>query len=294
VKNLREVSPTLYFNVPRGFDMLLPYLEADRALRDGFFRELDLVFYAAAALPQSLWERLERIGDGVTMVSAWGATETSPLITQVHFPIPRAGVIGLPAPGCVLRLVRHDDKLEMRVKGPNVTPGYWEPGGRVRPLSVDDDGFYATGDAGRLEDPSAPEKGVVFDGRTAENFKLSTGTWVSAGELRLGVIAACAPHLSDAVVCGHDKDFVALLLFVKDPAAVDRATMRAALAAWNAGHPASSSCVARALVMVEPPSIDAGEITDKGYINQRAVITRRAELVARLYASEPDGDVVCP
>jgi feruloyl-CoA synthase len=292
VKNLREVSPTLYFNVPRGFDMLLPFLESDHALRESFFRELDLVFYAAAALPQSLWERLARIGAGVTMASAWGATETSPLVTQVHFPIPRAGVIGLPAAGCVLRLVRQDDKLEMRVKGPNVTPGYWEPGGRVRPLPVDDDGFYATGDAGRLEDPRAPEKGVVFDGRTAENFKLSTGTWVCAGEVRIGVIAACAPQVSDAVVCGHDRDFVSLLLFVKDAAAVDRAILRASLAAWNDGHPASSTRIARALVMSEPPSIDAGEITDKGYINQRAVLTRRAALVERLYATEPDADVV--
>ncbi len=201
VANLRDVSPTMYFNVPRGFDMLLPFLESDDALRDTFFRELDLLFYAAASLPQSTWKRLERVaerarGERALMVSAWGATETSPLITQVHWPIARAGVIGLPAPGCELKLLPSGDKLEMRVRGPNVTPGYWQRGGGVAPTSLDDDGFLSTGDAGRFADVSSPSAGIVFDGRTAQNFKLTSATWVSVGELRVRAIAPRALRTS--------------------------------------------------------------------------------------------------
>jgi feruloyl-CoA synthase len=313
VANLRDVSPTLYFNVPRGFDMLLPHLEADAGLRASFFRDLDLVFYAAAALPQHLWARLEAVslvarGTKVTMVSAWGSTETSPLATSVHFPIPRAGVIGLPPPGCALKLARAGetgDKLEMRVRGPNVTPGYWEPGGGVRAVTLDADGFLPTGDAGRLEDPADPAKGVVFNGRIAENFKLSSGTWVSVGDLRAAVLTALAAadaRVADVVVAGHDRDALALLLVPGAPgatpdarsAAALSAAIASALAAHNASCPASSTTIARALLMTEPLSIDAGEITDKGYINARAVLERRAALVDRLYADSPGDDVITP
>jgi feruloyl-CoA synthase len=321
VRNLKDVSPTLYFNVPRGFDMLATALETDGALAERFFADLDLLFYAAAALPQSTWTRLEeasrrvrgarrgrgrgrgRDGETVTMVSAWGATETAPLVTQVHFPIDRAGVIGLPAPGSELAFVPSGRKLEMRVRGPCVSPGAWRPGGGIEPIARDERGFYPTGDAGRLEDDAAPERGVVFDGRIAENFKLASGTWVHVGELRIAAVAACAPLVADAVVAGHDRDEVGLLVFPGAGAVAGalREELRARLAAFNASRPGTSTRVARALVMTEPPSIDAGEITDKGYINQRAVLDRRAELVERLYGpvnvqgdadADADADVI--
>ncbi len=310
VANLKSIAPTLYFNVPRGFDVLLPYLEQDAGLRDRFFSRLDLIFYAGAALPQSLWTRLEALsvaarGVRVPMVSAWGSTETAPMVTTVHFPIERAGVIGLPAPGSAVKLVPNGAKQELRVTGPNVTPGYWR-----RPdltaQAFDADGWYCIGDAGRLEDPARPERGIVFDGRVAEDFKLLSGTWVHAGVLRVTAIAAGAPVIQDAVVTGHDREEVGLLVFPNlvgcktlcpeagdDAAALlrcaaVRARLREGFAAYNAEHGASSRRIARLLLMSEPPDIDANEITDKGYINQGAVLERRADLVARLYAAGAD------
>ncbi len=314
VASLREVSPTIYFNVPRGFDALLPFLESEEELRERFFAQLDAIFYAGAALPQSLWERLEALaiaarGERVLMLSAWGSTETAPMATTVYFPIERAGVIGLPAPGCEIKLAPSGDKLEMRVRGPNVTPGYWnalesEP---LSPLELDEDGFLPMGDAGRLADPKHPEEGLVFDGRTAESFKLSSGTWVHVGQLRVAAIAAAAPVIQDAVVTGHDGREIGLLIFPslagcrslcsEIPAdelgemsidqLVERNEVRerlvAGLRAYNREHPQSSARIARVAFLTEPPSIDDGEITDKGYINQRAVLTRRAEHVGRLH-----------
>jgi feruloyl-CoA synthase len=301
VAALRSIAPTMYFNVPRGFDALLPFLEADEELSATFFSDLDLLFYAAAALPQSTWDRLENLAarvrsGGVPFVSAWGSTETSPLITSVHFPIPRAGVIGLPAPGCEVLLVPEGDKLGMRVKGPNITPGAWIKGGAIRPLVVDEEGYLDTGDAGKLADPSDPSKGIVFDGRTAENFKLSSGTWVSVGELRIRLVSACAPLVQDAVIAGHDRDEVTALLFPTQQGATTegRASILSALRAFNMAHPASSTRIKRALLLAELPSIDRGEITDKGYINQRAVLTHRSAEVARLYAEPPAADILCP
>ncbi|GAC1535845.1 MAG: feruloyl-CoA synthase [Polyangiales bacterium] len=287
VENLRLVSPTLAFNVPRGFDALLPHLEDDEALRTAFFRELDLLFYAAAALPPTTWKRLENVsirarGVKVPKVSAWGSTETSPMVTTVHFPIDRAGVIGLPAPGCVLKLAPVEaGKLELRVRGPNVTPGHWRAGGGVTPIALDDEGFLPMGDAGRLEDERTPSKGVVFEGRTAENFKLSSGTWVSVGVLLVPNVAACA------ALAGRDAPLVELL---QAPAV--RAGIAEALAAPGRAHEASSTRVARARWLVEPLSIDAGEITDKGYVNQGAVLARRAAEVARLQADPPPAETI--
>ena len=215
-----------------------------------------------------------------------------------HFPIARAGVIGLPAPGTTLKLVPEGDKLEMRVRGPNVTPGYWETGGGVRPVALDADGFLPTGDAARLEDPSRPERGVVFDGRVAENFKLSSGTWVSVGQLRVALVGACAPLVQDAVLCGHDRDFLSALFFIDATSTQAlsphdlRARLRDTLRAHNAANGASSTRIVRALLLASPPSIDGGEITDKGYVNQRAVLTRRAGDVARLYATVLDEEIV--
>src|SRR3954462_14812747 len=199
VRNLTEIAPTIYFNVPAGYGALLPFLERDAELRSRFFERLDLIFYAAAALPQDLWSRLEAVsqmarGEPVMMTSSWGLTETSPLATAAHFPIDRAGVIGVPVPGVEIKLAPVDDKLEMRVKGPNVTPGYLGRDDLTR-AAFDEDGFYRTGDARRLEDPDDPNQGLVFDGRVVEDFKLTTGTWVSVGNLRVAVLAAASPLL---------------------------------------------------------------------------------------------------
>ena len=287
--NLRDVPSTLYFNVPRGFDMLAGALETDDALRDTFFRELDIVFYAAAALSPATWTRLaaiaKRAGKQPAMVSAWGSTETSPLVTQVHWPIDRAGVIGLPAPGLELAFAPSGDKLEMRVRGASVTPGYWIAGGGIEPAPRDELGFYPMGDAGKLANEAAPEQGVVFDGRTAENFKLTSGTWVHVGELRIALVAACSPFVADAVITGHDRDEVGALVFAAPGHTIDERALAEGLARCNAGR-GSAARIARARVLREPPSIDHGEITDKGYINQRAVLARRADEVAALYAGD--------
>jgi len=292
VRNLKEIAPSLYFNVPRGYDLLLPHLERDAELRRSFFRELEVVFYAAAALPQNLWDRLLRLanaekrGGDFAMLSAWGSTETSPLATSVHFAMDRPGVIGLPVAGCELKLAPFGGKLEVRVRGPNVTPGYYR-----RPdltsASFDEEGFYRIGDAVKLADPREPAKGIVFDGRVAEDFKLSTGTWVNVGMVRVKLIAAADPIVQDAVITGHDRAKVGALVFLS-AAAKDlkpdeiRSKLSQALARLTA-EGGSSMHPVRLLVLTEPPSIDANEITDKGYMNQRAVLERRAALVERLY-----------
>ncbi len=297
VRNLREISPTLYFNVPRGFDLLLPFLETDAELRRSFFRNLDVVFYAGAALPQNLWERLEALavaenGGRLSMLSAWGSTETSPMAACVHYHIERAGVVGNPGPGTELKLVPSGGKLEVRVRGPNVTPGYY---GRddLTKAAFDDEGFYKIGDAMKFADDQDPAKGITFDGRVAEDFKLMSGTWVHVGAVRVKLIAACDPLVQDAVITGHDREEMGALVFVNPAAAIAlgldaasvRARLQAALQKLHAESTGSSTAPARMLVLDEPPSIDANEITDKGYINQRAVLERRAAFVEKLYSS---------
>jgi feruloyl-CoA synthase len=313
VRNLTEIPPTIYFNVPAGYAALLPYLERDEAFARSFFARLRLIFYAGAALPQDLWERLEAVsvrvtGERVPMSSSWGTTETAPLATAAHFLLDRAGNIGLPVPGVEMKLVPSGDKLEIRVRGPNITPGYWK-----RPdltaAAFDAEGFYKPGDAVRVADPDDETKGVLFDGRLAEDFKLTTGTWVHVGSLRVGVLAACSPVLQDAIVAGADRDFVALLCWLNAagcqkliegaPAALPdlarhpavRAHVRRSLGLWNAAHPGSSERIARVLLLPDAPSIDANEITDKGYINQRLALERRAADAARLFG-QPDQDVI--
>jgi feruloyl-CoA synthase len=294
VKNLTEVAPTLYFNVPRGFDLLVPFLEKDARLRRNFFSRLDVIFYAAAALPQNLWDRLKRLSreenKNPAMLSAWGSTETSPLATSVHFPMERPGVIGLPVAGCELKLVPAAGKLEVRVRGENVTPGYYR-----RPdltaAAFDEEGFYRIGDAVKLADAADPAKGIVFDGRVAEDFKLSTGTWVHVGAVRVKLIAAGDPLIQDAVITGHDRDEIGALVFLSPAAkslAAEQIKTRLEETLKSFSGEASSMRPARLMVMSEPPSIDANEITDKGYMNQRAVLERRGDLVQRLYsAREP-------
>jgi feruloyl-CoA synthase len=298
-QNLKEVAPNMYFNVPRGFDLLLPFLERDAELRRNFFKDLDVLFYAAAALPQNLWQRIEQLavqekGGKLAMLSAWGSTETSPLATQVHFHIARAGVIGLPVAGCELKLVPNAGKLEVRVKGPHVTPGYYRREDLTRE-AFDEEGYYRIGDAVKLAEPDDPAKGIVFDGRVAEDFKLASGTWVHVGALRVKLIAAGDPIIQDAVITGHDRNEIGALVFLNPAAAKDlapegvRARLGEALRKLAAEAGAGSSThPARLLAMSEPPSIDANEITDKGYINQRAVLERRAALVERLYAGAED------
>jgi feruloyl-CoA synthase len=313
VRNLREVSPTIFFNVPAGYAALLPFLERDEALARSFFAKLRLIFYAGAALPQDLWERLEAVslkatGERVPMTSSWGMTETSPLATAAHFIIERAGAIGVPVPGVELKLVPAGGKLEVRVRGPNVTPGYWK-----RPdltaAAFDEDGFYKPGDAVRFAELSEPARGVMFDGRLAEDFKLGTGTWVHVGGLRVGALAAASPALQDAIIAGENRAFVGLLAWLnaagcqkligreaplaelaRDPAV--RAHVAAAIAKWNAAHPGSSERIARVLLLPDAPSIDGNEITDKGYINQRLALERRKADVERLFAAQPATDVI--
>jgi feruloyl-CoA synthase len=295
-RNLREVAPTMYFNVPRGYDLLLPLLETDAELRRNFFKDLEVLFYAAAALPLNLWQRIEKLaraetGGKLAMLSAWGSTETAPLATSVHFLMERPGVIGLPVAGCELKLVPSAGKLEVRVKGVNVTPGYYQRAD-LTAAAFDEEGFYRIGDAVKLADPGDPARGVVFDGRVAEDFKLSTGTWVSAGMVRVKLIAAADPLIQDAVITGHDRNEVGALVFLsaaaKDLKPEELKTRLIDSLKKLKQEGGSSTYPARLLIMTEPPSIDANEITDKGYMNQRAVLERRAALVERLYDDDEE------
>jgi feruloyl-CoA synthase len=303
--NLRSVMPTVYFNVPRGFDMLIAALREDEELRRRFFTEVKFAFYAGAALPQNLWDALEDLsikttGRAMPMVSAWGSTETSPLATDCHFQAERSGNIGVPIPGAELKLAPLGDKLEVRVRGPNVTPGYWKAP-ELTAKAFDAEGFYLIGDAVTFADPDRPERGLFFDGRVAEDFKLNSGTWVSVGTLRVAGIAALAPLAQDIVVTGHGGDHVRFLVFpnvaacrahasLADSAGVAevighekvRTAIALGLAKLKAQGVGSSTYATRALLLSEPASVDGGEITDKGYINQRAVLTRRADSVAML------------
>ncbi|MBB4262753.1 MULTISPECIES: feruloyl-CoA synthase [unclassified Bradyrhizobium] len=303
--NLKSVMPTVYFNVPRGFDMLIAALRGDEELRRRFFSEVKFAFYAGAALPQNLWDALEdlsirTVGRAMPMVSAWGSTETSPLAADCHFLAERSGNIGVPIPGTELKLVPSGDKLEVRVRGPNVTPGYWKAP-ELTKQAFDEEGFYLIGDAVKLADHARPERGLFFDGRVAEDFKLNSGTWVSVGTLRVAGIAALAPLAQDIVVAGHGGDEVRFLVFpniaacrahaglgetadLHEVLAHDkvRSAIAHGLAKLRQQGPNSSGHATRALLLAETPSVDGGEITDKGYINQRAVLTRRADAVARL------------
>lgn len=313
VANLREIAPTIYFNVPRGYDMLVGALRADAALRRHFFSRLQVMFYAGSALPQHVWDALialsrETTGAPIAMVTSWGATETAPLATDCHFQAARSGVIGVPVPGVTLKLLPNGDKMEVRVRGPNVTPGYLhQPEATAR--AFDEEGFYRIGDAVRFVDPDRPQAGLLFDGRVAEDFKLATGTWVSVGALRVRAIEHLAPLAQDVVVTGHDGDEIGLLVFphlaacrhiagLPDDAPTEallahgavRAHIAAGLAAMRAAGGGSASHATRALLLIDPPSVDAGEITDKGYINQSAVLRQRAGLVAKLHARAVDPD----
>jgi feruloyl-CoA synthase len=315
VRNLRDISPTVYFNVPKGFDMLATHLANDAALRCSFYRHLQACFFAAASLSQHIWDRLDaaavaELGVTVPVLSSLGATETGPAITFTTPSTARSGVIGLPAAGNVLKLVPCEGKLEMRVRSPSVTPGYWRQP-ELTAAAFDDEGYYRLGDAVRLLDANDPTKGLVFDGRIAEDFKLASGTWVSVGPLRSGLVAALAPFVQDVVIAGLDRDYLAVLLVPDLRECATRLNLcepttysdlrahpilcellRDRLRLYAQAHPAGSMRVRRAVVLPTAPSLDHGEITDKGSVNQRAVLRHRSDLVAKLYQLDGGCDVI--
>ena len=316
LRNLREISPTIYFNVPRGFEEIAAAMETDARLRATLLRRVRAFMFAGAGLSQVVWDRLDRlaeqeVGERIPMFTGLGMTETSPsCMFALKARELRAGHIGLPCPGVEAKLVPVDGKVEVRFRGPNVMPGYWrEP--ELTAAAFDVEGFYRTGDAVRWIDPADPDRGMMFDGRIAEDFKLATGTFVSVGPLRARIIAAGAPCVQDVVLAGPDRDEVAMLVFprldecrklARLPAEAPAAVVLAAPAVraffqeltdrlWADGT-GSASRIARTHLLVQPPSIDKGEMTDKGSINQRAVLSHRADLVDALYRAEaggPDG-----
>jgi len=300
LRNLREIAPTFYFNVPRGWALLFEALEADDALATTFFSRLRILLNAGASIPESLRARLDALarryaGRDVPVVSAWGLTETAPMATAVWGERPAAReTVGTPVPGVEVKLAPFEDRFELRVRGPSVTPGYWRNADATA-AAFDEDGFFKTGDAGALLDEHDPSRGIVFGGRLAENFKLSSGTWVNAGLLRLDVIEAGEGAIEDVVFAGADRDELTAIVFVPRALANDASAperVRAALARHNARNAASSTRVARALIADAPPDGARGEITDKGSVNQRRVLQNRAADVARLYTSPPPDGVL--
>ena len=300
VANLIDVQPTMAFNVPAGWARLVEALEGAPEYAAKFFEHLRVAFYAGSALSNDVWDRLTTLIDEhapaqVSMAAGWGMTETGPASVAVHMELDGPGIVGTPLAGVTVKLVPAGSKTELRVVGPSITPGFFNDDERTQ-LAFDDEGYLITGDAVKLIDDADPNKGIVFDGRIAEDFKLSTGTWVSAGTLRTQVVAACSPYVLDAVVTGHDKDWIGLIIWLT-PAQSDspdvRAAISTALASHNAGSGGSSTRIARVAIESAMPSIDAGEMTDKGYINQRAVLDNRAVTVEALHAiMAPDHIIV--
>ena len=310
LRNLRDISPTYFANVPAGYAMLATALEKDDALAKSFFKNLNTLAYGGATLPDDLYTRMETLavkytGYRLPFVTGWGSTETAPTATTVHWASERVGLIGLPYPGVQLKMVPTGEagRYELRLKSVIVTPGYYKQPDLTAQM-FDEEGFYKIGDAGRFVDPTDPSWGLVFDGRVVEDFKLTSGTFVLVGTLRTTAIAAATPVLQDAVICGQDRDYVGLLGFpniaacrrlagdgeanlapaelLAHPTVV--ATLRDGLAKMNAAATGSSMRIKRVLLMAEPPAVDGHEITDKGYINQRATLERRRALVDKLYA----------
>lgn len=299
LRNLHEVRPTLYWNVPRGYELLLPMLQGDADARQNFFGDLALMFYAGASLPAPLWRELVTLGKRATgrdipMTTSWGLTETAPSITMINTAALAPGNIGIPMPGLELKLVPHQGKLEARVRGPNVMSGYWNSP-EANTAAFDDEGFFRTGDALLFADPSDPKQGLIFNGRTTEDFKLLTGTWVDAAAVRLRAHAALAGLITDVVVAGADRDEIGLLLLCAAGHDPDDHTYRenlsAALVDLNRGASGASQRVTRAIIMRQPPSFDSGEITEKGSLNARLIRERRADLVEALY-SDSHKDVI--
>ncbi|OHV80950.1 feruloyl-CoA synthase [Ensifer sp. LCM 4579] len=304
VRNIIARAGTLSFNVPVGFSMLVREMETNHALRQAYFRDLDMIFYAGASLPQDVWTRLETMAMEVRgriplMISSWGMTETAPATIMVHEPIGRSGVIGVPLPGTEVKLIPDGDmRCELRVKGPNIMPGYFGDPAKTAE-AFDEEGFLRTGDAVRFVSNDDPDRGLTFDGRVSEDFKLQTGTWVQAGKLRLQALEGLRGLVQDVVVCGHDRDAIGLFIFPRpdqlhganssDGAVIDaalQARIEARLRDMAAAATGSGRRISRAIILAEPPSLKDAEITDKGSLNVRKIIMRRAALLERLYDNE--------
>ena len=285
-RNLAEVSPTFYFTVPRGFEALLPYLERDAALRASFFARLKVLWFAGAGISQRVFDAYkalarETLGEEVLFLTGLGSTETAPFAMGRTWNTADAANMGLPTPGTDLKLVPFEDRFEARLKGPHIFPGYWRQP-ELTAQAFDDEGYYRLGDTFVLADAADVQQGLIFRGRMAEDFKLATGTWVHVGPLRARLIEHFAPLVRDAVIAGEERDDIRALLLLHGPAPADR--LDELLASFNASATGSSNRVARVAVLDEPPSLDAGEITDKGTLNQKAILRRRSALVEALYS----------
>jgi feruloyl-CoA synthase len=309
LRNLREIAPTIVLNVPKGYEALIPHLRKDPALRQQYFSRLKALFYAGAGISQEVWDALQDLsiqacGERILMLSGLGSTETGPFALWVGKDVRRAGECGVPAPGMELKLVPSGRKLEARVKGPNVTPGYWnEP--ELTAAAFDEEGFYKLGDALSFVDETDPDKGFMFDGRIAEDFKLSTATWVSTGPLRVNFLAHFAPYAKEVVIAGPDRDFIGVLVFPDIDACRElageqegsvtellasplvRSKFQELLVSMAKSSTGSSNRIVRAIVLDIPPSIDAHELTDKGSISQRAVLENRTGVVDEIYRGSP-------
>ncbi|HZV93357.1 MAG TPA: feruloyl-CoA synthase, partial [Caldimonas sp.] len=316
LRNLREIAPTIYFNVPKGFEEIANALEVDEQLRKTLLSRVTMFFFSGAGLSQPVWDKLEAVsvahcGERIRMLTGLGMTETAPFAICANAHQVKSGHIGLPAPGVEVKLVDDGGKREVRYRGPNVTPGYWRNPEQTA-ASFDDEGFFMSGDAARPMDAADPGRGFVFDGRIAEDFKLATGTFVSVGPLRARIIAAGDPMVQDVVIAGINRNEIGILIFPRPDACrayagVDgampmrevlrqpklRAFFQRLVDVLHSQGTGSATRVARAVVLVEPPSIDKGEITDKGSINQRAVLTHRDADVVRLYLGTGD-DIILP
>jgi feruloyl-CoA synthase len=309
VQNLREISPTAYFNVPKGFEMLIPYLEKEPVLRENFFKNLNILFYAGASLAQPVWNRLEElavetIGVKIPIITGLGCTESGPSAMFANWGGAFSGLLGVPVAGMDVKLVPNGDKLEARYKAPNVTKGYWRNDEDTK-KAFDEDGYYKTGDAVKFLDENNPDKGLVFDGRIAEDFKLSTGTWVNVGVLKAKVISKGSPIIQDVVLAGLDKEYIGAILFLNADACRELANLGSEisneeaylnvavetflndwLAEFNITSNGSSTKIKKYVIAIEAPSIDLGEITDKGSLNQRAVLKHRTHLVNEMYSDK--------
>ncbi|HEX7217619.1 MAG TPA: feruloyl-CoA synthase [Burkholderiales bacterium] len=279
VRNLREIAPTWYFNVPRGYEALLPYLRKDERLRENFFSRLKVLWFAGAAISQHVFDEIKSMAPGIPFLTGLGSTETAPYTMGRMWETHDATNMGVPPPGVDIKLVPVEGKYEARVKGPHITPGYWRQP-ELTAAAFDEEGYYRLGDSFAFD---RPEGGLLFRGRIAEDFKLSTGTWVQVGPLRASFIEHFAPLVRDVVITGEGRSEVGALIFLASNAS--SAELLDKLKRFPSTG--SSNRIARALVLEEPPSLDAGEMTDKGSINQRAVLSRRKSLVSELYADSP-------
>jgi len=313
IKNLKEISPTSYGSVPAGLAMLLEALKSDKELCKTFFKNLSFISYGGASLPPEIWYGIRDLaknttGNDIDLVSGWGATETAPLSTSTYFKLDKPGNIGLPVPGIEIKMIPVGNKMELRVKGPNVTPGYLKRNDLTK-KAFDEEGFYIIGDAGRLVDANDPSRGIDFDGRVVENFKMLTGTWVDVGSLRLAVVNSCAPLLQDGLVTGHDKNYLGFLAWPNIEACKNflgqelevkeiinhpllREEIKRNIVIHNKNFPGSSTKIKKLILMHIPPSFDNNEITDKGYVNQSSALAARADLVNKLYDSLNDSEEV--